>query len=168
MALGTRWGQVANCVTKLLPKPSLPPYNASETLSRKGRVMAALQCRNGSWRIIFRHGGKQHSFMVGEVPEVQADGRWHSVQFDLQPSWHALMKRHRNEGGLTRPRGLRAMLGNLDNQGYLLAGMNANHAGAAYSISTTLEFRLPKTRSLGLISKPGPLAAAVSPTPLVK
>jgi integrase len=32
----------------------------------------ALQCRNGSWRVIFWYAGKQHTFWVGEVDESEA------------------------------------------------------------------------------------------------
>jgi integrase len=32
----------------------------------------ALQCRNGSWRVIFWYAGKQHTFWVGEVEEAEA------------------------------------------------------------------------------------------------
>ncbi len=34
--------------------------------------MASLQNRNGSWRVIFRFLGKQHSFWIGEVQEKEA------------------------------------------------------------------------------------------------
>jgi integrase len=34
--------------------------------------MAGLQSRNGSWRVIFRHAGKQHTLWVGEVDETEA------------------------------------------------------------------------------------------------
>ena len=40
----------------------------------------------------------------------------------------------------TRHYPLRPMFGNLDNHGYLLAGMNANHVGAAYSVSDLIGF----------------------------
>ena len=35
--------------------------------------MAGLQNRNGSWRVIFRYQGKQHSFWVGQVKEKEAE-----------------------------------------------------------------------------------------------
>src|SRR5687767_6443475 len=35
-------------------------------------TMAALQNRNGSFRVIFRFNGKQHSFWLGEVGEKEA------------------------------------------------------------------------------------------------
>src|SRR5262245_27789720 len=34
--------------------------------------MAWLQSRNGSWRVMFRHQGNQHTFWVGEVAEAEA------------------------------------------------------------------------------------------------
>jgi integrase len=34
--------------------------------------MAAIQARNGSYRVIFRHDGKQHTFWVGQVEEFEA------------------------------------------------------------------------------------------------
>jgi hypothetical protein len=85
------------------------------------------------WRLTGPRESDECAPLVGEVPGVQADGRWHAVQFDLQPSWRALWKQR----GYKHPtqRALRLMIGNLSNQGYLLAGMNGNHAGAAYSVS---------------------------------
>ena len=71
--------------------------------------------------------------LVGDVPNVVADGQWHVAQFDLQPSWREFWKRR---GGLNRSQLVaRIMFGNLDNTGYLLAGMNGNHAGAVYAVS---------------------------------
>jgi hypothetical protein len=35
--------------------------------------MAALQERNGSYRVIFRHHGKQHAFTIGQVSEDDAN-----------------------------------------------------------------------------------------------
>src|SRR4051812_16593488 len=35
--------------------------------------MAALQERNGSFRVIFRYGGRQHSFTAGKVSHREAD-----------------------------------------------------------------------------------------------
>jgi len=85
------------------------------------------------WRMSGPAESDESAPLAGEVPGVQADGRWHAVQFDLNPSWRALWQQR----GLGRPRRylLRPIVGNLDNHGYLLAGMNGNHAGAAYSIS---------------------------------
>jgi len=36
--------------------------------------MASLQCRRGSWRVIFRHHGLQHFVTIGEVDETEAKG----------------------------------------------------------------------------------------------
>src|SRR5262245_50668169 len=35
--------------------------------------MAALQERNGSFRLLFWHHGKQHTFTIGQVPADEAD-----------------------------------------------------------------------------------------------
>src|SRR3954449_2444314 len=35
--------------------------------------MAWLQQRNGSWRVLFRYGGQQHTFLLGEVKEGEAE-----------------------------------------------------------------------------------------------
>lgn len=34
--------------------------------------MAWVQARNGSWRVLFRYAGKQHTFWIGEVSEKEA------------------------------------------------------------------------------------------------
>src|SRR5579871_6033463 len=34
--------------------------------------MAGLQNRNGSWRVLFWHQGKQHNYLIGEVTEAEA------------------------------------------------------------------------------------------------
>jgi len=84
------------------------------------------------WRMTGPKESNEFAPLVGDIP-VKADGRWHTVQFDLQPSWRQLWRMR----GFNQPRQrhFRLMMGNLDNHGYLLAGMNGNHAGAAYSIS---------------------------------
>jgi hypothetical protein len=41
---------------------------------QKGRPMASLQCRNGSWRILFCYKGKLHSFTLDESDQIQAAG----------------------------------------------------------------------------------------------
>jgi len=69
--------------------------------------------------------------MVGEIPGVVADGKWHTVQVDLEPSWRDFWKSRGRAFPIRLA--LRPMFGNLCNQGYLLAGMNGNHAGATYS-----------------------------------
>jgi integrase len=35
--------------------------------------MATLQLRNGSYRVLFRHGGRRHTFTLGKVPEREAE-----------------------------------------------------------------------------------------------
>ena len=85
------------------------------------------------WRLSGPKESDEFAPLAGEVPGVQADGQWHAVQFDLNPSWRAFW----HSRGFNRParRPFRLMLGNLDNHGYLLAGIGGNHAGAAYSVS---------------------------------
>jgi integrase len=36
--------------------------------------MASLQCRNGSWRVLFRYKGKLHTFTIGETDAIEAAG----------------------------------------------------------------------------------------------
>lgn len=79
----------------------------------------------------------EFSPLVGEIPSIVADGNWHTVQYDLQPSWHEFWrKRNMPLNRLT----LRLMFCNLDNANYLLAGMGGNHAGAVYAISEVQTF----------------------------
>jgi hypothetical protein len=52
---------LTNVVTKLLPSSKA-----------KGKRMAALQNRNGSWRVIFWYDGKQRAFTIGEVKPADA------------------------------------------------------------------------------------------------
>jgi integrase len=51
--------------------------------------MAGLQCRNGSWRIIFWYQGKQYSFWVGEVAEHEAKAVSAKVDY-----WLMRLKQH--------------------------------------------------------------------------
>ncbi|MGD0089669.1 MAG: PDZ domain-containing protein, partial [Planctomycetota bacterium] len=104
--------------------------------------------RNGAYRVRLTGPRESDEFtpLAGEIPNVKADGRWHAVQYDLNPSWRALWQQR----GYKRPRTypvLRPMIGNLANQGYLLAGLNGNHAGAAYSISDIQTFSPRETSS---------------------
>src|SRR5579872_6804835 len=45
--------------------------------------MAALQHRNGSYRVIFRYHGKQESFTLGEVSKDEAEKKTASVDYLL-------------------------------------------------------------------------------------
>ncbi len=92
------------------------------------------------WRLTGPKESNEFATLVGDVPNVQADGRWHTVQFDLEPTWREMIKLHRSRSEMSRGWALRPMIGNLDNHGYLLAGMNGNHEGAAYSISDLIVY----------------------------
>jgi hypothetical protein len=45
--------------------------------------MAAVQKRNGSYRVIFRYRGKQHAFTMGEVSEQEAATKASQVNYLL-------------------------------------------------------------------------------------
>jgi integrase len=45
--------------------------------------MAWLQERNGSWRILFRYGGQQHTFFLGEIKEREATAVCANVDYLL-------------------------------------------------------------------------------------
>src|SRR3954447_18041526 len=45
--------------------------------------MAWLQQRNGSWRVLFRYGGQQHTFLLGEVKEREAEAVCAKVDYWL-------------------------------------------------------------------------------------
>src|SRR5271157_4675685 len=45
--------------------------------------MAAIQERNGSYRVIFRHRGKQHNFTIGRVSEAEARAKADQVEYLL-------------------------------------------------------------------------------------
>ncbi|HYG74517.1 MAG TPA: PDZ domain-containing protein [Planctomycetota bacterium] len=106
---------------------------AGESQTSSRRVFNPRQQSVFRWRLTGPKESSEFAPLVGDIPDVKADGRWHAVQFDLQPSWRQLWRAR----GFNQPRQrfFRVLVGNLDNHGYLLAGMNGNHAGAAYSIS---------------------------------
>jgi len=45
--------------------------------------MAAVQCRHGSYRVVFRYDGKQHSFTLGEVSSAEAQTKAAQVDYLL-------------------------------------------------------------------------------------
>jgi integrase len=45
--------------------------------------MAAIQCRNGSYRVLFRYSGKQHAFTLGEVSQEEAETKASQVDYLL-------------------------------------------------------------------------------------
>jgi integrase len=45
--------------------------------------MASVQERNGSFRVLFRHQGRQHAFTLGEVGRDEAEGKARSVEYLL-------------------------------------------------------------------------------------
>ena len=48
--------------------------------------MAALQERNGSFRVLFRHHGKQHAFTLGKVSAAEAESKLGHVENRLAPA----------------------------------------------------------------------------------
>ena len=49
----------------------------------RGTIRAALQERNGSYRILFWHNGKQHTFTLGNVEESEAKSKASQVEYLL-------------------------------------------------------------------------------------
>jgi integrase len=50
---------------------------------RGSRIMASLQERNGSYRILFSHHGKLHSFTLGKVKKAEAEAKARQVDYLL-------------------------------------------------------------------------------------
>ena len=102
-----------------------------------GRQLDPRYQRAFRWRMSGPAESTEFAPLVGDIPGVVADGRWHTVQFDLQPSWREYW---RGRGERPMVLTMRLMFGNLDNSGYLLAGMNGNACGASYSVSDPIKF----------------------------
>src|SRR5215469_8679150 len=45
--------------------------------------MASLQFRSGSYRVLFRHHGKQHTFTIGDVSKDEAESKAQQVDYLL-------------------------------------------------------------------------------------
>jgi hypothetical protein len=45
--------------------------------------VAWVQARNGSWRVLFRYAGKQHTFWLGEVTDKEANAVADKVDYWL-------------------------------------------------------------------------------------
>src|SRR4051812_23384682 len=54
--------------------------------------MAALQERSGSFRVIFRHNGKQHAFTIGSVERDEAESKLGQVEYLLLRLKQGLLK----------------------------------------------------------------------------
>ena len=64
--------------------------------------------------------------LLGAIPDVAADGKWHHATFDLLGALQ-------NAQGLTAPTICSDLwVGNQNNHGYLLAGFSGNHASATW------------------------------------
>src|SRR5580700_9901106 len=50
---------------------------------RRARIMASLQERNGSYRILFCHHGKLHAFTIGKVAKDEAENKARQVDYLL-------------------------------------------------------------------------------------
>ena len=93
--------------------------------------------------------------LIGSIPGVAADGRWHAVQFDLGPSWREYWRRR---GLPAPPQVYRPLIACLDNGDYALAGFTGNGVGAMYAVSP-LAFH----RSSDVDCEPPRLARAIGP-----
>jgi hypothetical protein len=54
---GSRWRRIDQCRYQIITK--------------SGPEMAGLQCRSGSWRVLFWYKGKLHTFWIGEDHTMQ-------------------------------------------------------------------------------------------------
>src|ERR1700674_698138 len=50
---------------------------------RRAEIMASLQERNGSYRILFCHHGKLHAFTIGKVEKDEAENKTRQVDYLL-------------------------------------------------------------------------------------
>src|SRR5260370_707814 len=50
---------------------------------RRGRIMASLQERNGSYRVLFCHYGKLHAYTIGKVAKDEAENKARQVDYLL-------------------------------------------------------------------------------------
>lgn len=107
------------------------------------------------WRIAGPGGDRDPVPLVDTIPGVPADGKWHTVQFDLERSWNAYWVR-RGLAGPPSSGGLRPLFACLDNGAYALAGFGCNAPGAAYAVSGLKMFPIgavdklpPKLKSVG-------------------
>ncbi|MCW8129660.1 MAG: PDZ domain-containing protein [Planctomycetota bacterium] len=90
------------------------------------------------WRVSGPKSWDEGLPAVGTIP-LAADGRWHTVQFDLGPSWAELWKRR---GYDAPPRAsLRPMFGCLAWHDYTVAGFGGNRAGASYAVTDLMALK---------------------------
>src|SRR4029077_19056569 len=52
-------------------------------MMRRAEIMASLQERNGSYRILFCHHGKLHTFTIGQVEKAEAENKARQVDYLL-------------------------------------------------------------------------------------
>lgn len=93
--------------------------------------------------------------LIGTIPGIVADGRWHVVQFDLGPSWREYWRRR---GYQAPQQGYRPLIACLDNGGYAVAGFTGNGMGAAYAVSPLAFYR-----SSDVDHEPPRLSRAIGP-----
>lgn len=90
------------------------------------------------WRISGPKAWDEGLPVAGTIP-MPCDGKWHTVQFDLGPSWAALWKRR---GYDAAPRAsLRPMIGCLAPHEYTVAGFGDNRAGSSYTVSDLMTLK---------------------------
>ncbi len=93
--------------------------------------------------------GVPHSQVIGRIRGVQADGKWHRVEFDLLAHLQEFLRQ------ASEIPAHELFIGNLSNRDYLGAGFGANHAGAEYCLDN---FALLSPSAVGTIK------VAVAPT----
>jgi hypothetical protein len=152
LAAGGHFG--ANVVPGQFDLAQFPRLRFDYRLEPDTKVNFYFTC--GSRRYELRFSGLEENAlgyeMIGSIPEVRADGKWRSVDFDLLGAVQA----HQGLTGVTQCSGL--WVGNLNNSGYLKAGFGGNRSGAAWEVDN---FYLGQPRS-------GQIAVALTPRPGVE
>lgn len=141
----------ANIVDQRFDARQLPELSFDYRLTPDVKANFYLTCGEKRWELVFS-GVKEASpgcELLGEIPGVVADEKWHHASFDLL-------------GALQRMQGLEApvicsdlWVGNASNKDYLLAGFCGNHAGATWYLDNFL-LAQPRGSALELAIAPKP------------
>jgi hypothetical protein len=141
----------ANVLDQRFDAAQLPQLSFDYKLFPDVKTNFYLTCGDQQYEIVFS-GMKAPApgcTLLGAIPDVSADGKWHHATFDLLGALQTVQ-------GLTAPTICSDLwVGNQSNEGYLLAGFGGNHASAKWYLDN-LALRQARGAKLELSMTPRP------------
>lgn len=122
----------------------LPVLAFDYKLTEQAKINLYVEVDNKLYEIVFagRHDPAPLATIIGQIPDVEADGRWHHASVDLL----GLVKKATGAWNASQLIASAVWFGNLNERDYLLAGLGGNQAGTVWCLDNVFFVRpVPKT-----------------------